>query len=249
MNKKFDFLTKYNPVLGGSLNNYRPNFISEIKGTTTNTQNLQSINEISVKRLLGKHADSGYIMISASRYEPDIDVQQNNEINNTNYKKLLAAIKNSGYSYIPVYGGFIENQGGEVQKEVYEKSFIVFNYNRNGEQIDFKQLHNLAIQWCNEFNQDSVLIKAPNQNPAYYGSEGDEQMKFTGDIKIDDLTQQYFTDFVKSKQRNINKQGDEYSKQHRLTFENVFVNPAPVTYSEGHVRYALNEVHLGLVEK
>ena len=67
-------------------------------------------------------------------------------------------------------------------------------------------------------------------------------MEFSGDIKINDLTQEYFTSFVKT--RNIDKDNQDKRKQSRLTFEGVYINPPPVTYSERHVRYLSGEIFL-----
>jgi len=228
----------------------RPNFISEIKGSTTNTWSLHRLDEMTVQRLLGKHSNNGYIIISASRgVENEWNEQQKQEqrrLNNENYQKLLASIKNSGFSFIPVYGGFVENLGEEDERQVYEKSFIVLNFNRKGNEMDFNELYQKGLEWTEEFDQDSFLSKAPDSTPEYVDKGGNVTMKFGGDIKVNDLTQQYFTDFVKSKQlgQETNTKGDSMSREHRITFEGVFINPEPATLSERVVRDYLNELFL-----
>lgn len=219
---------------------FRPNFISEIKGITSNDKPLQLLTEMTIDRLLGKHSNSGYIIISSNRN--DSTAQENSE----KYKELLQLLKDSGFSYIPVYGGFIENKGKENEKQVYEKSFIVLNFDRTGQELNYEDLYAKGLEWANKFNQDSFLSKAPNATAKYITKSGDVDFEFTGEVKINDLTQQYFTDFFKSKNigKKTNKKGDEYSKKHRLTFEGVFINPAPVTYNERHVRHLLNEVFI-----
>lgn len=62
----------------------------------TNTFPLQPLNEMTVDRLLGKHYNNGFIIISASRGEND------NQTNNQLSKQLLNDIKNSGFSFVPV---------------------------------------------------------------------------------------------------------------------------------------------------
>jgi hypothetical protein len=220
------------------------NFLSEILDVSCNDFNICILNEDRVDRLLGKYSNVGYIIISASRgLEDKIEHSQrnidlNNQKNNQNYSILLKAVKDSGYSFIPVYGGFIENKGTEYEKNVYEKAFIVINYDREGKELDFTKLKNLAIEWCKEFNQDSVLIKAPNNNPTYYKQNGEASDTFTGNIKINDLTQQYFTDFVKTQKLIDN------GRRHRFTFENVYINPNPATYPERVRRIRSNEIFL-----
>jgi hypothetical protein len=249
---KFKFLNEYDVSKGGQLviDIERKNFISEIKGTTTNTFPLVILNEISVQRLLGKHSNNGYIIISASRgiknEWSEQEKQEQRRLNNENYQKLLSSIKDSGFSFIPVYGGFVENLGEKDERQVYEKSFIVLNFDRNGNEMDFNELYKKGLEWANEYNQDSFLSKSPDSTPEYVDREGNVEMKFGGDLKINDLTQQYFTDFVKSKQlgQQTNTKGDPMSREHRITFEGVFINPGPATLNERIVRDHLNELFL-----
>ena len=219
---------------------FRPNFLSEIKGITSNEKPLQLLTEISIERLLGKHSHTGYIIITSNRNE------NTPKENSERYKELLQLIKDSGFTFIPVYGGFIENKGEENEKQVYEKSFIVLNFDRSGQELNYRDLYDKGMEWANKFNQDSFLSKAPNSPAKYITKSGDVDFEFNGDIKINDLTQEYFTDFFKSKNigKKTNKKGDEYSKKHRFTFEGVFINPSPATYNERHVRHLLNELFI-----
>ena len=195
----------------------------------TNTFPLQPLNEMTVDRLLGKHYNNGFIIISASRGEND------NQTNNQLSKQLLNDIKNSGFSFVPVFGGFIENKGTENEKQVYETSYIVLNFDRNGNEKDFNALKNLAINLCKKYNQDSVLVKAPNGAPQYITQNGNVDMEFNGDVKINDLTQQYFSSFIKT--QNIDKNQD--NRKHTS-----FINPKPMTYNEGHIRHLKGEKFL-----
>ena len=155
---------------------------------------------------------------------------------------LFLKLKNSNYSYIPVFGGFIENKGSENEQHVYEKSFLILNYNKEGEELPFQDLKNFALEICSEYNQDFVLLKSPNGQPQYITRGGDVDMEFSGDIKINDLTQEYFTSFVKT--RNVDKDNQDKRKQSRLTFEGVYINPPPETYFERHARYLSGEIFL-----
>ena len=212
------------------------NFLKEIFNREANNLPMPLLTEITVNRLLGKHYNSGFVIVSASRSE------NTNQENNQLTKELFLKLKNSNYSYIPVFGGFIENKGSENEQHVYEKSFLILNYNKEGEELPFQDLKNFALEIWSEYNQDSVLLKSPNGQPQYITRGGDVDMEFSGDIKINDLTQEYFTSFVKT--RNIDKDNQDKRKQSRLTFEGVYINPPPATYSERHIRYLSGEIFI-----
>jgi hypothetical protein len=212
------------------------NFLKEIFNRGANNSPMPLLTEITVNRLLGKHYNSGCAIVSASRFK------NTNQENNQLTKELFLKLKNSNYSYIPVFGGFIENKGSENEQHVYEKSFLILNYNKEGEELPFQDLKNFALEICSEYNQDSVLLKSPNGQPQTITKDGDLDMEFSGDIKINDLTQEYFTSFVKT--RNVDKDNQDKRKQSRLTFEGVYINPPPETYFERHARYLSGEIFL-----
>jgi hypothetical protein len=165
---KFGFLTDYKPEEGGKFITESPQFC-DVNQNTNNRFRLQSLNEISVKRFLNVHYNSGFIVISACRSDWDIEnVEKNREINNKKSAELENKIVANNFSYIPVWGGYkekvnikkltddeISRTGASLDKEivigdnvfigevnniicqynksdVYEKSFIVLNYNRGG---------------------------------------------------------------------------------------------------------------------
>ena len=134
------------------------------------------------------------------------------------------------------YGGFIENKGTDKETNVYERSVVVYAEKRDGT-ANPEELFNFAIEECNKFNQDSVLIKMPNDVPKYYKKNGDIDMTFPNDIKFNDLSQIYFTDLHKNTERKM-KQG---SKPTRFSFTESYIAPKPQCYSEGHIRYMRGE--------
>lgn len=97
---------------------------------STNQNKPVRIDEITIDRLLNKHGKEGLINISANRS----DLSQAENIINT--KSLIADLKDSGYSYLPTYGGY---RGKDGVEDDYEPSFIVFN-KTNGEKRDFEEL-------------------------------------------------------------------------------------------------------------
>ena len=80
-------------------------------------------------RFLGIHSKNGYAIVSACRNENSV------EQNNAKTNELKEMLKKAKFSFKQVYGGFIENKGTNNEKEVYEKSFIIYNFKQNGEKI------------------------------------------------------------------------------------------------------------------
>lgn len=114
------------------------------------------LNEVTLDRILNKHGNNGLVSISANRSD---DTTEQNEISTRN---LIGDLKRSGFSYLPVYGGY---RGTDGVEDDYEPSFVVFNYDINGNATDFNDLMAFAVEMCGKYNQDSVLIKAPNKSP------------------------------------------------------------------------------------
>lgn len=134
-------------------------------GIKSNKNKPVLLESITLNRILKKHGVNGLIGISANRS----DMPQERNIAKT--KELINDIKASGFSYLPTYGGYRSPQGVE---DDYEPSFIVFNYNSDGKQCDFERLKELAIIWCKKYEQHSVLIKAPNEEPIYVDENGNK---------------------------------------------------------------------------
>jgi len=141
---------------------------------------------INLDRIINKHGSNGYISISASRSEED------DATNVRNTQRLLSDIRQSGYSFLPTYGGYRSKDGEELGD--YEPSFLVFNYNENGTGLNFDDLYQLAIEWCGKYDQDCVMIKAPNTPPIYVNKYGVKVNKRESNrVFKNDPKQQYFT--------------------------------------------------------
>ena len=227
------------------------NFLKEYRKDTVNNADLVSINEINAKTLISRHSKDGYIVISPCRGADDFkDIINPNQssteqlaaINNKRIKEIIAIIKNSGYSYTPVYGGFIENLGTDKETNVYERSFVIYNHDKNGNVGDFKQLYGLGIQLAKKFNQDSFLCQAPNENPKYITQNGNVDVEFDNNkLAFNDISQEYFTDLHKNtdKFKNADKRTPT-----RFSYTECFINPSPQCLSESHARRINNEVTL-----
>lgn len=149
---------------------------------------LYKLTDTNLYRLFTLHADKGYIIVSACRKENDV------ETNNKNTQQLRRSITANGYSYKKVCGKFVEDAGTETEQEVIETSFVVYNYNyKTGTTPDFDVLYNLALKWCAEYNQDSVLVVAPNENPKCFKEDGIVDFELSKDANVEHNIDLYFT--------------------------------------------------------
>lgn len=225
------------------------NFLNEYYSEqTSNKADLVSLNEVNARSLIDRHSKDGYVIVSPCRGGDDFNLDTNNpqqkerlnQINRKRIKELIDIIKSSGYSYTPVYGGFIENKGTDSEENVYERSFVIYNRYKDGSVGNFDDLRKFAIELANKYNQDSVLVKSPEGNPEYIKKDGSVDFGFDGDVAFNDLTQEYFTDLHKNTQKTM-KDG---SKPTRFSFLESYINPAPQCYGERIKRSHIGEVFL-----
>ncbi len=214
-------------VLGGVYKN----FLKEIFNREANNSPMPLLNEVTVNRLLGKHYDSAFVIVSASR--PENTAQENNQLT----KELLLKLKNNPYSYIPIFGQFITNKGSVNEQLFYETSFLILNFNKDKEELPFEGLKTLGLEICSEFSQKTILVKSPDGNPKTLTRNGEVDIEFSGSLVINDLTQAYLKSLIKA--CDIPK-----TNQSTLTLERVYINPPPATYSERHIRYLSGEIFL-----
>lgn len=160
-------------------------------GIVSNHNKPVRIDEVTLDRVLQKHGDNGMINISANRS----DMPQ--ERNDAQTKALISDLQKSGYSFLPTYGGYRGTNGVE---DDYEPSFVVFNYGTNGQPRNFDELKEFALQLCGKYDQDSVLVKAPNQAAIYLDRNGNKvNSRESEKTWKNDPKQEFFTSF-KSKE-------------------------------------------------
>lgn len=181
-----------------------------------------AINETSLSRLLGKHYNDGFITISACRGTITKDgsnvkvvnigniseyyLVENNKAtniklderelmsgqelrteNNRRTKELESQIISKGYSFLPVLGGWIEDGG-----EVFEKSFMIFAFDRKGNPIDINDVIKDCKKWSVDYWQDCILINDTTSSPyLWYRDDGEEEK--VNSRKINDLLKATFT--------------------------------------------------------
>lgn len=147
-----------------------------------------------LKLVEGKHRDNGYVLVSACRHENT----ESENIRDT--KELEQWIRDEGFDYKRVYGGWVEDG-----LKVLETSFIVFNFYRGGNKRDvvasFIDLIRFAELVCSKYKQDSVMIVEPIfvGKPPYlvdkFGKKCSSE-KFSSDkVWFDDETKDYWTQY------------------------------------------------------
>lgn len=206
-----------------------------------NTSKFESLEELNVFDVESRYAKFGFIIISANRScEAELgksscseeEIQNQAKINNAQNKVLKADIRSAGFGFLPVFGGYkekVKSSDGTISlKEVLEPAVIVVakKIGTNEEAADIKELYQLGLNLCGKFNQDSFLYHPPfpNKKAFYINRQGDTEMEFSGEMKFNDLTKDFFTKMNKNQQR--------------FTFtENLFFLSSPQTLSEAKKRY------------
>lgn len=180
------------------------------------------LNEANLNHIMSNAENNGIIIISANRDSIKSDIENYNLVNdyiswlNNNefednsfnsqlflvqrnkekYKELYNLIKSSPYSYSQVYGGF---KGSDDVIATYEPSFIIYCVNRNGEQLDFKELFEFGKTLCKKFNQESFFSQAPNDTPNYYDCNGVKQNETSSNFVKFNRDEMFFTTAKKKK--------------------------------------------------
>ena len=165
-------------------------FRYEIESVSKKIENMKStlFSESNWGRIT-QHIDNGCMMISACRGE------RTEEENKKKTDELSNDLRDLGYGYIRILGGYIENKGTEDEKEVTEESFFV----PKPKNTEDKKFFDDAIKLCKKYGQDSVLISLPDfVDFGYYDKNGDFDFspgeKF---IANDKQIGQYFSKLVK----------------------------------------------------
>jgi hypothetical protein len=199
----------------------------------------------SLNRVFNNLEKFSYVILSSDRHE------LLKEQNIKRFDKLKKIVKENGFSFIPVKGGFIEEKGNSA---VYENSLIIFPVGRNRGIKSDEELFNFALELIqydpieqNEdgdfvgedptdvecFGQDSFLFKGKGQIAAYYGKDGEKQFEVGNDYIVNDKFQKYFTQLWKDHDKdNIGK----------FTFTEAYMTYEPRSVQGRHIRYLEGEL-------
>ncbi len=210
-----------------------PDYINETNCDSVYTpfvyedRKLEPFNE-ALYQLLDKHSENGYIIVSLCNDEDDC------------VRKLITILKKSPWSYMPVYGGFIENKGKENETVVYEKSFMIFNYDKKGNPNKLDDLFNFGLELSEKINQDSFLYHEHGKKPTYY-KYGKHISVFSDKMKFKDYAEMYFTDLHK----NTHEYSGIAAKVTRFKFIGCYANPKPQVVCTRFMRDKAGEIFLG----
>lgn len=230
------------------INNWR-SFIAETKSYA----GWHLLTEVTLKRILEKYFDEGFIIITADRSckaekglgedeecDPK-DVEAQAEINNKNYKKIRDEIRQAGFGFLPVRGGYkekvVNKETGEtkyVDTDRPEKSLIVMA--RPGETLNSEKLKDLGIKLAKKYNQDSFMYKPPSEedsNIYYIDKHGDIDMTFN-DVIVNDVMQIYYTQLHKRPHERFT--ASEKPSEEESPIQEVYIPKPPSSVAEARKR-------------
>ena len=222
------------------------------KRITVNEQakNVMPLSESSLNRMMD-HGKTGMVIISSQvseiqRTDPKLDLTAEFEKslgdkkvdsdamykemqdwlrrrNKAADKALLNDIKEAGYSYTPVFGGYRMKETGE---ESHEPSYVVYCYDRNGQQLDFQDLLQFGLKMCLKYSQESVYVQAPGKPPVYLDYNGNQvNSTSSNDFKFNRDQEEYFTTTSRDKSHPQRFTAD-------IVFENMYIPIRPGDYNE-----------------
>lgn len=147
-------------------------------------------------------------------------------------KQLKQDINNAGFSYTPVYGGY---HGQDSTVDSYEPSYVVYCYDRNGQQRDFQELENLALKLCKKYSQESVYVQAPGKPPVYLDADGNQVNSSSSDnFKFNRNQEEFFTTTKRDKVDPQRFTAD-------IQFESLYIPLRPADYNEKQRRLKSGE--------
>ena len=138
-------------------------------------------------------------------------------------KQLRQDIHDAGFSYTPVFGGYRMKETGE---ESHEPSYVVYCYDRNGQQLDFQDLLQFGLKMCLKYSQESVYVQAPGKPPVYLDYNGNQVNSTSSDnFKFNRDQEEYFTTTSRDKSHPQRFTAD-------IVFENMYIPIRPGDYNE-----------------
>lgn len=225
---------------------------------TLNIKNgLVQINETSEDRIINFHLPRGFAMLTAFRSEYSFGE------NRSRNRQLANDLKQLGYSYVKVTGGYIETitpdnpnwEDADVipgrddirQLPIMEESFLVTMFNiKTNEVADYETFKDDMIDLGKEFEQDSVLVAPPvgQGSPAYIVTNGRSGEVGSVDCKFNNLTVAGVTSqFFSMKEKTINKaRAKRREGVGGIKFESAWLDEPAHTISGVRIRDNRNEI-------
>ena len=204
---------------------------------------LQPITEASLSRIVTDYMDDGFIIITSDRSCeaergipegescPEDLVAEQERINRENFPLLQKAVRDAGFGYVPVLGGYKEQlptEPGEpkqyVDTEEPEDSLLIHSRKRDAD------LKALGIELARQFDQDSFFYKPPSSvdaNAYWIKQDGLIDMKFS-DFTYNDISQIYYTQLAKKPHRRFTALPENFQ---------FYLRKHPASVSEARRRY------------
>lgn len=187
--------------------------------------------ETTLKKMLTTHSDAGYIIISAFRGEYDL------RDNYKRTKQLQGDIKSSGYSYFPVWGGFVETDKDGKKHEVKEKSIVVTNFPRGSSEPkeDSEELKKLGQKLAKKYDQESFLYKPKGTDSKAHFITQTGKVDFSFNAASPAVASDvYFTNLKKSRFKEKGEKSFAYREGV------VYMAKKPKSLHEAYKRYGEN---------
>lgn len=218
-------------------------------------RNVMPLSESSLNRMMDHGKKSGMIIISSQvssieREDPNLDLtaefekslEQKGGVqgidsdamydemqawlrkrNKEKDQELQKDIKKAGFTYSKTYGGYRMKETGE---ESYEPSYIVYCYDRTGQQRDFEELKQFGLKMCLKYSQESIYVQAPGKPPVYLDYNGNQVNTSSSDnFKFNRDQEEFFTTTKRAKNNQQRFTAD-------IVFENMYIPLRPGDYNE-----------------
>ena len=232
--ERWDKEKKYYFSIEEKANNKDENVLKRYYNIDCNEYRPVLLKETTLQRILDKHGDNGFVCVSANRRD------ESPEINDRNTRELIQDIKNTGYSYLPTYGGYRNKDTGLMDD--FEPSFLIFNYNEYGEKGVFEKLRNFALEMCGKYDQHSVMIKYPNAAPTWEDKNGNvvsnrsSEKYWKNNPEKECFTSLQSKEDIENKEQYTNKRTHKtkypISKRFTYDIDELYVNPLPMNLLE-----------------
>ena len=226
-------------------------------------RNVMPLSEASLNKMM-QHGENGLVIISANRSEiestnPEHDLTDEVEASlegkggpqaidsDAMYDEMRAwlrhrnahadnrlrnDIRHAGFSYTPVYGGY---HGTDGVVDSYEPSYVVYCYDRKGNERDFQDLERFALDMCRKYKQDSVYVQRPGEPPVFLDADGNQlNASSSKDFKFNRDDEEFYTTTARDKTSPQRFTAD-------IVFESMYIPLRPASYNENMRRVKSGE--------
>lgn len=194
------------------------------------------LTETNINRITRGH--DSYAMISASRQDIGNNPTETWNLNNQRFNELKRLVWDKKLSYTPVFGGYKETNSNKAS---VEKALIVYPYNR-AEPVDFNEFEKFIISLGKKFNQDTVLIKRPDDYPTYYDCRTNSWLTPFKSVDINDVQKSFFTSLKGWSDISKNKRAEWKGKPQRFTYVETYIDKEPINIMGRHAKYHVREI-------